>query len=209
MWLLLFSVSENFRTRRRHRRRQTSGKRKRKTTPSEPECFKFCPRCGAEASPGASFCSECGLSLLKQSVQLDASTDTESISGSLTGSLEAHRHREEAPHGLTVEDGPQQGDEPALSASDEEVLVNLRGYNQHLNIKCLHCGYQGLMGVIRVQRPWWSKPWLIVAFVLSGVGILLLILLVLGGNQATVSEVQCPNCKRHLVYPAGAHLRGT
>jgi zinc-ribbon domain len=161
------------------------------------ETYAFCPGCGAEASPGASFCAECGLSLLRQSVQMDASRR-----------LEPHRHGEEAPHGLTVEDGPQQRNEPALSASDEDVLVNLRGYKQHVNIKCLLCGYQGLMGVIRVQRPWWSKPWLIVAFVFSGVGILLLILLVLTGNQATVYEVQCPSCKRHLVYPAGAKLRG-
>jgi ribosomal protein S27E len=154
-------------------------------TTTEPEGFKFCSDCGAEANPGASFCGDCGMSL-----------------------RDPHQHFEEDPHVQTVIDSPQQRNEPVLGGSDEEVLLNLRRYNQHLNIKCLHCGYEGLMGVIRAQRPWWSKPWLIVAFILSGVGILLLIVLVLGGNQATVFEVQCPNCKRHLVYPAGAHLRG-
>lgn len=95
-----------------------------------------------------------------------------------------------------------------LPSTQEDILANLRGYNKHVNVKCLHCGYSGLMGVIRTQRPWFAHPLLLFAFILTGVGILFVILIVLGGIAGTVYEVQCPSCKRQLIYPAGAKLRG-
>lgn len=33
--------------------------------------YRYCPSCGTEANPGASFCAACGSSLLKQSVRAD------------------------------------------------------------------------------------------------------------------------------------------
>jgi hypothetical protein len=94
------------------------------------------------------------------------------------------------------------------SVIDDEILVNLRGYKEYVNILCLECGYEGRMGVIRTQVPLIYSGWIWIPLVFTGVGILWLILVVVGREQSKVREVQCPCCKRHLVYPAGAKLRG-
>lgn len=159
---------------------------------------RLCPRCDAEAVPNASHCVECGLSLLKQSGEMDSRAISESASTSTMRRLPSQQQLESRRPVVML--GPP---------SDADILANLRGYKKHRQIKCLHCGYQGLMGVVQEQQPQWAKWWILTILILTGVGIVVVICLALISAQNTVYEVQCPSCKRHLVYPAGAKLRRT
>ena len=40
-----------------------------------------------------------------------------------------------------------------MSENNTEVLKNLKKYNKLENCICLECGYNGLMGVVRKQKP--------------------------------------------------------
>ena len=142
--------------------------------------YRYCPTCGAEAVTGASFCAGCGSSLVNS---VTPSADSPPQPSDARVAVQAH-------------------------TPDQDILANLRGYKEHVNILCLECGYEGRMGVIRTQVPLIYNAWIWIPLVLTGIGVLWLILGVLRREQSKVREVQCPCCRRYLVFPAGAKLRG-
>lgn len=50
--------------------RRTVGYQKETVVPEGTDLYPFCPTCGTEATPGHSFCSECGRSLIKTPVPI-------------------------------------------------------------------------------------------------------------------------------------------
>lgn len=92
------------------------------------------------------------------------------------------------------------------------ILKNLKGYDEHLELTCMECGYVGAMGVKSKIVPWYVSNKMIVAAVC-----VLLILTFLGANFGTAitiiwgalivmarsifikNIVSCPSCGEDLM----------
>lgn len=94
-----------------------------------------------------------------------------------------------------------------------EILENLRPYKQHINRLCLECGYNGMMGVVKVKRPWYTSFWffiLLTVFIFVPIGLIMFgidplwtgIALGVIFGLATRNNKQiitlCPNCKKEI-----------
>jgi len=92
--------------------------------------------------------------------------------------------------------------------SHPQILQQLRAAKETKPARCLECGYDGLMPIIKKREPWYSKWWgllIIVGFLfILGANGGVVLGLVVGGIAAGIGAlntkftVNCPNCRSRL-----------
>lgn len=98
-----------------------------------------------------------------------------------------------------------QGGKPPQDLSSEHVRQSLRRYNKHTNATCLECGYSGLMGVKKSNRPWYLSWWVVIPLVLVitqfvGLfgGFFIGLFIALAMSHFLKHEMECPSCGAEL-----------
>ena len=129
----------------------------------------FCTKCGKKNLKGSNFCISCGTSF-DNSVALD----------------EVIRKK-------------QQNDKASSFKIQEDIRKSLKAFDEHENVTCLECGYNGLMGIKANVIPWyvswWAIAFIVFAFAIFG-GVGFVLGLCLGFLRFTLKShvVVCPNC---------------
>ena len=91
-----------------------------------------------------------------------------------------------------------------LDQDDPKILERLRVYEKHEKCMCLECGYDGLMGIMGEETPWYYAGWIwLPIIIIMGVttligGIGLLIFWILSRGQTRKQYLFCPNCESKL-----------
>lgn len=99
---------------------------------SGSEKYRFCTSCGAEAHSGASFCGECGYSLLKGHPQMDASIVSTSDS--------ARGDTKDAPPTSPTEPDRESREQPERTTDEARVCYNCSTTTTGNEPRCLKCG---------------------------------------------------------------------
>lgn len=136
--------------------------------------YRFCTHCGTASVVGASFCVNCGTRLLDDAQAEGAKP---------------------VPLPLLSPDELLAG----KASVDPRILAKLNSAKQTGETRCLLCGYHGLMPLVKTWRPWYLRWYVIVPFILTGIGIVLFIALVILMATETKYFYVCPNCERRLV----------
>lgn len=79
-----------------------------------------------------------------------------------------------------------------------EIIDSLRQFERHEQAFCLHCGYDGLMGVEKRWLPWYMTWWVIIPLLISSAGIVPAIALWWNRASSVRFHVRCPNCNAGL-----------
>jgi len=76
-----------------------------------------------------------------------------------------------------------------------EIRAELLKYKLHRFVHCLHCGYNGKMGVVKKIWPWFLQWWfIIITAVIFGFGFILCFLRGFT-SKAGPFIIKCPNCQ--------------
>lgn len=84
------------------------------------------------------------------------------------------------------------------SQDDPEMIDKLRAFERHQQAFCLHCGYDGLMGVEKRWLPWYMTWWVILPLLISSVGIVPAIALWWNRASSLKFHLRCPHCNAGL-----------
>ena len=97
---------------------------------------------------------------------------------------------------------------PSLSEQEDErrILNNINQYRSVRRIKCLMCGYDGLMGYIGASNPVSYTLQLIfgwifffISILFGPIGIVIGILVLIGSFASKKKKYYCPNCETEIV----------
>jgi len=97
---------------------------------------------------------------------------------------------------------------PNLSEQEDElrILNNINKHGKVQKLKCLMCGYDGLMGYLRVYNPISHLVQLIFGWVFffislffGPIGIVIGILVLIGSFASKKRMFFCPNCETEIV----------
>lgn len=80
-----------------------------------------------------------------------------------------------------------------------EIRQELKNYDEFIFLLCLECGYEGQMGVIKKEIPWYLTWWVLLPILLTGIGTIPAILLGVWRGFSTRHRVVCPSCKNTLL----------
>jgi hypothetical protein len=80
-----------------------------------------------------------------------------------------------------------------------EIRQELKKYDEILTLSCLECGYEGQMGVIGTEIPWYLTWWVLIPLFLTGVGVIPAVGLGIWRSVETRHKVVCPSCKNVLL----------
>lgn len=97
---------------------------------------------------------------------------------------------------------------PHLSDQDNEqrILNNISRFKTMRKLKCLECGYEGLMGYVGIANPisylfQLIFGWImfIILIFLGPIGIIIGILVLIGSFARKKGTYHCPNCEVNIV----------
>jgi predicted amidophosphoribosyltransferase len=164
----------------------------------------FCKYCGKDINPSA-FCKYCGRALDPASTDLSSASlgkPEASFDPIPTGSLPSIALcpfcKEEIRPGAVKckhcnSDLSSDAVTPQRSA---RIREELRKYKTIVTMRCLECGYEGPMGLIKQIKPLHQQKWLFF-LVLFGIGIPLYIFSYVFGKPLR-NVVTCPSCRKTL-----------
>ena len=88
---------------------------------------------------------------------------------------------------------------PILPPTAESIRAMLKGYDTLIMLGCLECGYNGKMGVVGKQIPWYLTWWVLVPLICTGIGLIPAIFLGIWRYSETRHFAVCPACRRKLL----------
>ncbi len=60
---------------------------------------------------------------------------------------------------------------------------------------CPKCGCKGIIGVLKKEIPWYASNFMLIVYILSGIGIPIFIFMIFGGFINMKHTFECTNCK--------------
>lgn len=146
-----------------------------------------CPNCKTKLLSEVKFCPNCGIDLSILSMPVPSSICKNCNEKNL------HSAKFCIKCGVKLNNN-----EEVSSIKDSDILIELRKYQKHIELKCLECGYKGLMGIESQKFPWYFSNFFLVVLVLTGIGIVGAIALGWARSQSAKYIVKCPSCKKLL-----------
>ena len=88
---------------------------------------------------------------------------------------------------------------PILPPTPESIRSMLKGYDALIALECLECGYEGKMGVVGKQVPWYLTWWVLIPLCFTGIGIIPAVFLGVWRYSETRHFAVCPACRKKLL----------